>query len=82
MLGSSLNKRTRGRDDLDGNLDHEIRKRGGFGGAKGGGGGEVDDDDDDDNDSVEKAAGAHNTRRAGGPAARSLPTFWQRLNQS
>ena len=25
----------------------------------------MDDDDDDDNDSVEKAAGAHNTRRAG-----------------
>ena len=45
---------------------------------------EVDDDDDDDNDSVEKAAGAHNTREGGRPRrrSRSLPTFWQRLNQS
>ena len=73
MFGSSLsNQQEGGRDDLDGNLDHEIRKRGGFGGAKGRGGGEVDDDDDDDNDSVEKAAGAHNTRPGGRPC-RCLP---------
>ena len=83
MFGSSLsNQQEGGRDDLDGNLDHEIRKRGGFGGAKGRGGGEVDDDDDDDNDSVEKAAGAHNTRPGGRAAPPPLAAYLLAKTQS